>query len=310
MRCENDHDRRPDGALLGFKDGRVRAFSCGSARYRLSASEAPFMTTQHTNIIRAVTVPGCSSVRKGAVRACESVARACPSAALGCATAIALIVTVSRPGVSGVAPLGRVATGLAQTAHPARAKGPAPQAKAPAPQAKAPQAAAPQTKTTTPAQVSTQAQPLNPVGGQRDGPPVTPKPGGPLTPSKSTYKVDAIEFFLTPDQFVEYKFRLNTGQRMIFNWKATGPVEVDFHTVPDGKPISASETYQRGQMSSGSGDYRSPYPGLHGWDWHNTGKEGGTIVLYPSRFCAETWMCCVDTDCDPTTFPLPSPPEN
>src|SRR5262245_47362289 len=94
-------------------------------------------------------------------------------------------------------------------------------------------------------QVSTPQAPLNPVGGQRDGPPVTPKPGGPLTPSAATYKVDAQEFFLTPDDFVEYKFRLNTGQRMIFNWKATGPVEVDFHTVPDGKPISASETYQR-----------------------------------------------------------------
>src|SRR5690349_25067099 len=92
------------------------------------------------------------------------------------------------------------------------------------------------------AQTQTQ-QPLNPVGGQRDGPPVTPKPGGPLTPSAKTYKVDAQEFFLTPDDFVEYKFRLNTGERMIFNWKATGPVEVDFHTVPDGKPISASETY-------------------------------------------------------------------
>src|SRR5262245_44158295 len=135
---------------------------------------------------------------------------------------VALIVAVSVPGVRGL-----LTTGLAQS-KPAQAQAP---------------------QTATPSQVSTQAQPLNPVGGQRDGPPVTPKPGGPLTPSATTYKVDAIEFFLTPDQFVEYKFRLNTGQRMIFNWKATGPVEVDFHTVPDGKPISASETYQSGQAT-------------------------------------------------------------
>jgi len=224
---------------------------------------------------------------------------------LALASAIALIVAVSLPGASGL-----VATGLAQT-KPAQAK-PAPTKAGPAkaPQTAAPQAAAPQTKTATPDQISTQAQPLNPRGGQADGPPVTPKPGGPLAPSKTTYKVDAIEFFLTPDQFVEYKFRLNTGDRMMFNWKATGPVEVDFHTVPDGKPISASETYLRGPASSGSGNYRSPYPGLHGWYWHNTGKEPVKIVLNASGFWTEAWMFSGDPTGDPMPLQDPAPPEN
>jgi hypothetical protein len=236
----------------------------------------------------------------------QHTSRTVTAASLALASAIALIVAVSLPGASGL-----VATGLAQT-KPPQAQAPpakAPQAKPPQTQAapaKAPQPQAAQ----APAPVSTQAQPLNPVGGQKDGPPITPKPGGPLTPSKTTYKVDAIEFFLTPDQFVEYKFRLNTGQRMIFNWKATGPVEVDFHTVPDGKPISASETYQRGQMSSGSGDYRSPYPGLHGWYWHNTGKEGVKIVLNASGFWTEAWMFSGDPVGDPMPLQDPAPPEN
>ena len=108
-------------------------------------------------------------------------------------------------------------------------------------------------------------QPLNPVGGQPGGPPITPKPGGPLTPFATTYKVDAIEFLLVPDQFVEYKFNLKTGATMMFNWKATGPLDVDFHTVPEGKPISASETFMRGTASSYQGFYRAPYPGLHRW---------------------------------------------
>jgi hypothetical protein len=89
--------------------------------------------------------------------------------------AIALIVAVSLRGTSGL-----FGTGLAQT--------------------KAAPTQAAQT------QVSQPGAPVNPVGGQRDGPPVTPKPGGPLTPSARTYKVDAQEFFLTPDDFVEYKF--------------------------------------------------------------------------------------------------------
>ena len=236
----------------------------------------------------------------------QHASRTVTAASLALASAIALIVAISLPGASGL-----VATGLAQAKPPQTQAPPAkaPQAKPPQTQAapaKAPQPQAAQ----APAPVSTQAQPLNPVGGQKDGPPITPKPGGPLTPSKTTYKVDAIEFFLTPDQFVEYKFRLNTGQRMIFNWKATGPVEVDFHTVPDGKPISASETYQRGQMSSGSGDYRSPYPGLHGWYWHNTGKEGVKIVLNASGFWTEAWMFSGDPVGEPMELQDPAPPEN
>jgi len=200
-------------------------------------------------------------------------------ASLALALAIALIVAVSVPGVRGL-----LATSFAQT--------------------KPQQATAPQSQ-----QPQTQPVPLNPVGGQKEGPPVTPKPGGPLTPSATTYKVDAIEFFLTPDQFVEYKFRLNTGQRMIFNWKATGPVEVDFHTVPDGKPISASETYQRGQASSGSGDYRSPYPGLHGWYWKNSSKKDVKIVLNASGFWTEAWMFSGDPMGDPMPLQDPKPPE-
>ena len=152
-------------------------------------------------------------------------------------------------------------------------------------------------------------QPLNPVGGQPGGPPITPKPGGPLTPSDTTYKIDAIEFLLTPDQFVEYKFRLNTGQTMIFNWTADGPLEVDFHTVPDGKPISASETYLRGPYSKGQGTYKAPYPGLHGWYWLNKGKENVKIVLNAAGFFTEARMFSGDPVGEPMEVKDPPPPE-
>jgi hypothetical protein len=152
-------------------------------------------------------------------------------------------------------------------------------------------------------------RPLNPVGGQPGGPPIAPKPGGPLTPSATTYKVDAIEFFLTPDQFVEYKFNLTTGATMVFNWKADGPLDVDFHTVPEGKPISASETYFRGTASSGQGTYRAPYPGLHGWYWHNTGKEGVKIVLNASGFFSQGMMFSGDPVGEPMEVKDPPPPE-
>ena len=203
------------------------------------------------------------------------------------ATAIALLVIVS---LTAAFALGVVATGFAQT-------------KTQAP---------PQTKTQTPPQTKTQTQtqqPLNPVGGQPGGPPVAPKPGGPLTPSTTTYKIDAIEFLLTPDQFVEYKFNLKTGATMVFNWKADGPLEVDFHTVPEGKPISASETFFRGTARSGQGTYRAPYPGLHGWYWHNTGKAPVKIVLNASGFFTQGMMFSGDPVGEPMEVKDPAPPE-
>jgi hypothetical protein len=152
-------------------------------------------------------------------------------------------------------------------------------------------------------------QPLNPVGGQPGGPPIAPTPGGPLTPSATTYKVDAIEFGLMPDQFVEYKFNLQTGETMMFNWKASAPVDVDFHTVPEGKPISASETFMRGTASSGQGTYRAPYPGLHGWYWKNSGTEFVTLVLNASGFFTDARMFSGDPVGEPMEVLEPSPPE-
>lgn len=152
-------------------------------------------------------------------------------------------------------------------------------------------------------------QPLNPVGGQPGGPPVEPKPGDPLTPSDTTYKVDAIEFGLRPDQFVEYKFRLTTGAVMVFNWKADFPIDVDFHTVPDGKPISASETYLRGSKSQGQGIYRAPYPGLHGWYWKNTGTTIVKILLNASGFFTEARMFSGDPVGEPMEVQDPPPPQ-
>jgi hypothetical protein len=152
-------------------------------------------------------------------------------------------------------------------------------------------------------------QPLNPVGGQPGGPPITPKPGGPLTPSEPTYKIDAIEFLLTPDQFVEYKFRLNTGQTMIFNWTSDAELEVDFHTVPDGKPISASETFLRGTFSKGQGTYKAPYPGLHGWYWLNKTKGNVKIILNAAGFFTEARMFSGDPVGEPMEVKDPAPPE-
>lgn len=150
--------------------------------------------------------------------------------------------------------------------------------------------------------------PPNPAGGQPGGPPITPKPGGPLTPSPITFKRDAIELFVVPGQFVEYKFQLKAGGMMIYNWKADGPLDVDFHTVPEGKPISASETFMRGVASSGQGSYRAPYAGLHGWYWKNAGSKPVKIVINAAGFFSEARMFSGDPVGEPMEVQDPEPP--
>ncbi|NOT26471.1 MAG: hypothetical protein HOP16_10260 [Acidobacteria bacterium] len=221
------------------------------------------------NTNTTTTVCGTGRTSLPKARAHHPFARAFAAASLACATAIAPVITGSLIASAGFDPLGLVITGLAQTPQ----------------------------------------QPLNPVGGQPGGPPVTPKPGGPLTPTATTYKIDAIEFLLRPDQFVEYKFNLKTGETMMFNWTASGPLDVDFHTVPDGKPISASETFLRGTFKSGQGFYRAPYPGLHGWYWLNKGPDEVKIVLNASGFFTEARMFSGDPVGEPMEVRDPAPPE-
>jgi hypothetical protein len=237
---------------------------------------------RNRGIIRTVTTWGGTSVPKAALRAC--------------------IVTVSLLAAYGFNPLGLVSTGLAQAKPPAQTK--------PAAQAKPPAQAKPAAPAKPAAQAPSVAQgpPATPLAGQPLGPPITPKPGGFLTPYDTTYHIDAIEFLLPPGNFVEYKFRLKTGAMMMFNWNATGPVEVDFHTVPDGKPISASETYLRGIFSKGSGTYRAPYPGMHGWYWNNAGKEDVRLILQASGFWTEARMYSGDPEGDVMELQDPAPP--
>ena len=170
------------------------------------------------------------------------------------------------------------------------------------------------TMQSSPAAAGAAAQTGQTPGGTPAGvPPVyapyPARPEGPLDPRTDSYKIDAIDMTLFPGQAVEYKYRLVQGATMIYSWKADAPVRFDFHTVPDGKPISASETFMRGTVSQGQGTYRAPYPGLHGWYWKNAGKEPVTIVLNASGFFTEARMFSGDPVGEPMEVKDPPPPE-
>ncbi|MBM3820177.1 MAG: hypothetical protein FJW14_14330 [Acidimicrobiia bacterium] len=130
--------------------------------------------------------------------------------------------------------------------------------------------------------------------------------GGPLTPRTAGYKVDAIDLTLIPGQTVEYKFRLDRGATMVYSWKVVegANVKYDFHTVPDGKPISASERMEAAEKNQAHGVYVAPYAGLHGWWWENSSNDIATIRINASGFFTEAVMFAPE----PTEMEVQDPP--
>lgn len=136
---------------------------------------------------------------------------------------------------------------------------------------------------------------------------VSPASGGPVTVQPASYKVDAIELTLRPGDSTEYKYQLHEGATMLYAWTATGPVDVDFHTEPDGKPEEASDSFVRQQaVAEGRGSYRAPYAGIHGWYWKNNGSTDVTVTLQTAGFYSTAVMFAADGSREP--IPVSDPP--
>src|SRR5689334_20596574 len=57
-----------------------------------------------------------------------------------------------------------------------------------------------------------------------------------VVPQERAFKGETIDFAVAPHEGMEYKYRLDKGEALLFSWKATGPVAYEFHAEPDGAP--------------------------------------------------------------------------
>ena len=96
----------------------------------------------------------------------------------------------------------------------------------------------------------------------------------------SAFKEETVDFAIAPRQGMEYKYRLDKGEALLYSWKATGPVNVEFHAEPDGAPRGYAQTYEKGdRLASASGTLTAPFNGIHGWYWENTTDQPITVTL-------------------------------
>jgi hypothetical protein len=94
------------------------------------------------------------------------------------------------------------------------------------------------------------------------------------------FKEETVNFTVPPREGMEYKYRLDKGEALLYSWKATGPVNVEFHAEPDGGPRGYAQTYEKAdRQAAASGTLTAPFAGIHGWYWENTTDQPVTVTL-------------------------------
>ena len=116
---------------------------------------------------------------------------------------------------------------------------------------------------------------------------MVPAQGGPLRAQSIDYRIDSRQITVPSLGNVEFKYELEQGAAMIYSWRATAPVDFDFHSEPAGEPPEASESFERGEAAEKRGVYTAPYDGIHGWYWENLYDTDVIITLDAVGFFSE-----------------------
>jgi len=96
---------------------------------------------------------------------------------------------------------------------------------------------------------------------------------------------ERVDFTLGAGESIEYKYRLEKGQALLYSWTATAAVNQEFHAEPDGAPRGYAETYEKQSgVAHESGTLTAPFSGIHGWYWENPSNDTVTVTLTSAGF--------------------------
>jgi hypothetical protein len=109
--------------------------------------------------------------------------------------------------------------------------------------------------------------------------------GAILVAQEKPFQQESVDFKIAPKEGMEYKYRLDKGEALLYSWTATGPVDYELHAEPDGAPAGYAQSYEKKSGSSGaSGTLTAPFPGIHGWYWENKTDKEVTVTLKSAGF--------------------------
>jgi hypothetical protein len=114
--------------------------------------------------------------------------------------------------------------------------------------------------------------------------------GGPaqaaiIAPQDRAFSQETVVFKVRPREGMEYKYRLEKGEALLFSWKASVPVSYEAHAEPDGAPRGYAQSYEKGQgRAEASGTLTAPFSGIHGWYWENPTDQEITVTVTTAGF--------------------------
>lgn len=101
-----------------------------------------------------------------------------------------------------------------------------------------------------------------------------------IVAQEKPFQQETIDFTLKPREGMEYKYRLDKGEALLYSWSATGPVDYELHAEPDGAPAGYAQSYEKKPATNqASGTLTAPFPGIHGWYWENKSDKDVTVTL-------------------------------
>ncbi len=106
-----------------------------------------------------------------------------------------------------------------------------------------------------------------------------------IVPQEQAFKQETVDFKVGPREGMEYRYRLEKGEALLFSWKATGAVDYEAHAEPDGAPRGYAQSYEKGEgRTEARGTLTAPFSGIHGWFWENRSDQEVTVTITTAGF--------------------------
>jgi hypothetical protein len=103
------------------------------------------------------------------------------------------------------------------------------------------------------------------------------------------FRQETRQFEIEPGEGMEYKYRLEPGDTILYSWTADAPLHVEMHSQPDGAPLFYANSLRfEDEITGANGSFTAPYPGIHGWYWENFSNDIITVTLTSAGFYAES----------------------